>query len=102
MLWKNELCFDQEEMLKMGLILHAFEFLDMLIPMAQVLRLYIQGYMYSLSGNCSDFQALFEHFFPVEIDFFLIFWSGELSKQQKFHIGWFWLGKMHQNGLSGT
>ena len=32
-----------------GLILHAFEFLDMLIPMTQVLRLYIQGYMYSLS-----------------------------------------------------
>ena len=34
MLWKNKLYFDQEEMLKNGLILHAYRFLDMPIPMA--------------------------------------------------------------------
>ena len=42
---KNKLCFDQEGMLKNGLILHSYSFLDVLIPMAQVLRLYIQMFL---------------------------------------------------------
>ena len=48
----NKLCFDWEEMLKMVL--------DMLIPVAQVLRLYIQMFLsYGLYvmhylGNCSS------------------------------------------------
>ena len=39
---EKQLCFDQEELLKNGLVLDACRFLDVLIPMAQVLRLYIQ------------------------------------------------------------
>ena len=46
---KYKLCFNQGRNAPNSLILHAYKFLDMLIPMAQVLRLYIQGYMYALS-----------------------------------------------------
>ena len=34
--------------------------------------------------------------------FFSVFCQGELRKQQNFTFCWFWLGKMHQNGLSGA
>ena len=58
-------------------------------------------------GNCSDFQAYFGNTFPLlNIDFFFKFFGlgGVWSKQpQNIHILVpFWLGKMHQNGLSGT
>ena len=43
MLWKNKLYFGKEENGQNGLIVHAYRFLDMPNPMAQVLRLYIHG-----------------------------------------------------------
>ena len=49
------------------------------------------------------FASLCKHFFPVQIDiFFQFFCQGELRKQPNFTFCWFWLGKMHQNGLSGA
>ena len=42
---KNKLHFDQGEMLKNSLILHTCCFLDMLIPVTQVLKLYIQTFL---------------------------------------------------------
>ena len=50
------------------------------------------------------FGSLCEHFFPVQIDvFFFSFLSGGVQENsQNFTFCWFWLGKMHQNGLSGA
>ena len=44
MLWKNKLFYPGRNA-QNGFILHAFGFLDVLIPMAQVLRLYIQVFL---------------------------------------------------------
>ena len=48
-------------------------------------------------------SSLFKHFFLVQIDGFFSFLSGGVKQTAKnFTFCWFWLGKMHQNGLSGT
>ena len=50
------------------------------------------------------FLSLYKHFSPVQIDvFFFHFLSGGVQQTAKnFMFCWFWLGKMHQNGLSGA
>ena len=50
---------------------------------------------------CADFQAFSNTFSLYKLTFFH-FCQGEFSKQPKFTFCWFWLVKMHQNGLSGT
>ena len=52
---------------------------------------------------CTNFQA-FQTLFPCSNwCFFFHFLSGEVKQRAKnFTFCWFWLGKKHQNGLSGT
>ena len=54
--------------------------------------------------TCSNFQS-FLNTFPCSNwrFFFFHFWSGWLKQTAKnFTFCWFWLGKMHHNGLSGA
>ena len=49
------------------------------------------------------FSSLSNTFSIVQIDGFFYFLSGGVKQTAKnFTFCWFWLGKMHQNGLSGT
>ena len=48
------------------------------------------------------FSSLFKHFFPVQIDIFHFLSGGVKQIAKNFTFCWFWLAKMHWNGLSGA
>ena len=48
------------------------------------------------------FSSLFKHFFPVQIDIFHFLSGGVKQIAKNFTFYWFWLVKMHWNGLSGA
>ena len=50
----------------------------------------------------ADLQAFANTFSLCKLTFFQCFVRGSLGNSQNFTFCWFWLGKMHQNGLSGT
>ena len=51
---------------------------------------------------CADLQAFANTFSLCKLTFFQFFVRGSSGNSQNFIFCWFWLGKMHQNGLSGT
>ena len=52
---------------------------------------------------CADFQAFLYTFSLYKLTFFHFFLSGGVKQTAKnFTFCWFWLGKMHWNGLSGV
>ena len=63
----------------------------------------VHCYWHTPETYTCTFWSLFKHFFPVQIDvFFFHFLSGGVKQRAKnFTFCWFWLGKKHQNGLSG-
>ena len=46
--------------------------------------------------------SLLEHFFPLKIVIFMFLSGGVKQTAKNFTFCWFWLRKMHQNGLSST
>ena len=48
------------------------------------------------------FASLCKHFSLWKLTFFQFFIRGSSGNSQNFTFCWFWLGKMHQNGLSGA
>ena len=51
---------------------------------------------------CADFQAFSNTFSLFKLMFFHFLSGGVKQRAKNFTFCWFWLGKMHQNGLSGT